>query len=322
MGLYLGNKKIQLCMCPQIKGTLQDKQSWSDGSQNSITPAGFQDCGFRYYGYYNDSSNIVYYHDVTSGGTDTDQLYVTAIHNTPIYYGYCTSSNFDILTYDKLIEMYRSIGGSWDGLLLQIRTLIPRKDTAGLSSDKSYQIKYKTSIGFTNINLDVLPEEAKAEMTGNQGYDLCTYFIVMLACVDYDDNGNVETVRPISSNYINIYPGSNNGIWNYNNNYIPNSVHINPGKTAIELVILNRLWPILSNSGLNIDCFILPVSNQTSSTVAAAKADYEAITSELTARGNTITSLNTQGQNLVTKHNTLVDKYNNIISNWGTNKED
>ena len=288
-----------------------EHKSWTDGSQNTITPAGFQDCGFRYYGYYNDSSNIVSYHWLSTEATDTDKLYVSAINSTPVYYGYCiSSSDYDIMTYDELVNKITSAGIDWSQLYLQIRTLIPREDTAGLSSDRSYQIKYKTSIGFTYINLDVLPEEARAQMEAYQGFDLCTYFIIMLACVDYDDNGNVETVRPISSNYINVNCGKPNTVWNYNNNYIPNSVHINPGKTAIELVILNRLCPILLSSGLNMDCFILPVSTQESSTVAAAKADYEAITTELTARGNTITSLNTQGQNLVTAYNNLADKYN------------
>lgn len=37
MGIYLGDKKIQLQLAPQIKGTKQDKQSWTDGTAPAYT---------------------------------------------------------------------------------------------------------------------------------------------------------------------------------------------------------------------------------------------------------------------------------------------
>ena len=254
------------------KNNIIEHKSWTDGSQNSVTPAGFQDCGFRYYSYSNAEFTN---HDISNLDSDNTMLY-NALLSSNVYLN--TDNAVHGTVKDWITET------SFKGQYLVTKVLIPKEGTIDLNS--FYYFKYV--------------------MTRTSDSSTAMKSIVMqVAFVDYDSDGNVNYVRSIRTEYID-----NDKLLDFSNLGVSTFAYYNPGSTAIMAVGLATDSSVCTECSFNTRAYNMPIFTQTSSTVAAAKADYEAITAKITARGNTITSLNTQGQNLVTAYNNLADKYN------------
>lgn len=258
-----------------------EHKSWTDGSQNSVTPAGFQDNGYRNisrsnFGYnpdctYEDNS-VNYY------SSDLDQtLTVHCLNNNKDYPISTVWGDIGYIRYYKLLQN-TSNAAMFIGLQMQIT-----RNTLG--EIYTYDGETLTYTPQTNINYPI-PYIVVTQITDNSAES-----------VTFDNNAiygvyQSQTVTSFNNLYYYIAPGNALWVGISANHYFTeeNSAGVTP-TIAIQLTT----------------CEIL---DHTDASAINAKADYEAITTELTARGNTITSLNTQGQNLVTAYNNLADKYN------------
>lgn len=125
-------------------------------------------------------------------------------------------------------------------------------------------------------------------------------------------------VYPNGGNPFTSMDSSKSMIFTYNTSYdlhtddFKNLFFFVPSGYTLCAVILNSMvhkWAEITRAYFDLVCS--DTFNYYSQSDQQEELDaISAITAELTARGNTITSLNTQGQNLVTAYNNLADKYN------------
>lgn len=256
-----------------------EHKSWTDGSQTSVTPAGFVDNGYR-----NESFKV-------------KQKY---INNTWTYIDWTYRSSSDFTNNETVHALnnntnYTIANDVW-------------KDIGWFAYDKILVNNTNTAM-FIGLQLQI---------TRNSEHEIYTYdgetlyytpqdnidwpipYLVMVQVIDASVSPSIE-----DNSYYGPYQTQT--IASFNNLYY----YIAPGQALWVGLSANRHWHNFSNSSeMSAQITTCEIQDHTDAAVNKARADYNSITTELTARGSTITSLNTQGQNLVTAYNNLADKYN------------
>lgn len=285
-----------------------EHKSWTDGSQTSLTPAGFVDNGYRrlYMENLDDDGNRIDW--------STDPSVYGAVEYQRIYSSISSEreETVDQLLTDAGISHINSticmvngdctIGSAFDwSKKISMETYFHAYvfDISSLTKlDYFYELKYylyesvyggdgTVTDGSTSIRINALNYNAIVLYTiDDDGNKVARIFMTNTTDNTSDAIGYISgTIFPYLGAYKNAYLAFYFGKW------VKAASTVNDTAQA-EVVIhpTDAFW--------------------VSGNVTSQTNDYNAITTELTARGNTITSLNTQGQNLVSAYNNLADKYN------------
>jgi hypothetical protein len=278
-------------------------KSWTDGSQTSVTPAGFVDDGYRrfYMETLDDDGNrVTPSEDPSVYGADTyELLYATEGVANRV----CFSDLFKDLGISHndstvcIIDGELTLGTSvdWDNTYMpafQLRSYtIDLTQLANL--DYFYELSYYAYQSTYQQDGSVTDGSTSIAINPDPYLFFILYYI--------DDDGN-KIARMFFINITNTD----------NDSYLEDTVF--PYLACYKKVYLTFYvdgWVSETNDMVQSEVIIHPTDSVRSSTsITKQTSDYNTITSELTARGNTITSLNTQGQNLVSAYNNLADKYN------------
>jgi hypothetical protein len=280
-------------------------KSWTDGSQTSVTPAGFVDDGYRrfYMETLDDDGNRVTPSvDPSVYGADTYELItVTEASDDKVHF----SGLFNNLGISHNDSTACIIDGAytpatsldWDNTYLPTSAYwrcytIDLTQLANL--DYFYELSYCAYQSSISSSGSVTDESTTIEINTSSYVFFILYYI--------DDDGN-KIARMFFANSTNNTD---------TDSYLEGTVF--PYLACYKKVYLTfyiDFWVHQDNDMVQSEVIIHPTDSVRSSTsITKQTSDYNTITSELTARGNTITSLNTQGQNLVSAYNNLADKYN------------
>lgn len=281
-------------------------KSWTDGSQTSVTPAGFVDDGYRrfYMETLDDDGNrvapstnpSVYGADtyelisVTEATTNDRMCFSNIFKNLGISHNDSTVCILDgeltlgtSLDWDNTYVRTNQIWRSYTIDLTQLANLDYFYELSYCAYQSTYQQSGKVTDESTSININEVS---------------CMFFILYYI----DDDGNKIARMFFVNNSYNMDTSS----------YLEGTVF--PYLACYKKVYLTFYidgWVTKDNDTVQSEVIIHPTDSvRSSASITNQISDYNAITSELTARGNTITSLNTQGQNLVSAYNNLADKYN------------
>ena len=281
-------------------------KSWTDGSQTSVTPAGFVDDGYRrfYMETFDDDGNRV------NASTD------------PSVYGADTYEKIKITESDGYSAtfngVFKNLGISHNNSTVCI---LDGELTLGTSVDwdNTYIVCESTHGYWRGYTIDL------TQLTNLDYFYELNYYAYQTA---YDENSHVtDGSTSISFNatgylfFILYYiddDGNKIGRMFFANRSTNNTAYLEgtvfPYLACYKKVYLTFYidgWIQSTNDAVQSEVIIHPTDSvRSSASITKQTSDYNAITSELTARGNTITSLNTQGQNLVSAYNNLADKYN------------
>ena len=280
-------------------------KSWTDGSQTSVTPAGFVDDGYRrfYMETLKDNGNRdTPSEDPSVYGADTYELIdVTEASDNKVYYS-GLFKNLGISHNDSTVCI---IDGAytpatsldWDNTYLATYEYwrCYTMDLTQLANlDYFYELSYYAYQSKYNQNGSATDGSTSIQINTQAYLFFILYYI--------DDDGN-KIARMFFANSENNTD---------TDSYLEGTVF--PYLACYKKVYLTFYidgWVQNVNDLVQSEVIIHPIDSVRSSTsITKQTSDYNTITSELTARGNTITSLNTQGQNLVSAYNNLADKYN------------
>lgn len=281
-----------------------EHKSWTDGSQTSVTPAGFVDDGYRRF----------YMETLDDNGKPVSPSIDPAVYGADTY----EQINVTGESYQMYFsDLFKNLGISHNDSTVCI---LDGKLTPGTSLDwDTYSIctdRYWRcyTIDLTQLaNLDYFYElsyYAYQSVYQSQGtiIDETTditinpdpYLFFILYYID-DDGNKIARMFFVNSNNTTD-----------TTSYLEGTVF--PYLACYKKVYLSFYvdhWIQETNDVCQSEVIIHPIDSvRSSSSITKQASDYNTITSELTARGNTITSLNTQGQNLVSAYNNLADKYN------------
>lgn len=280
-------------------------KSWTDGSQTSVTPAGFVDDGYRrfYMETLDDDGNrVTPSEDPSVYGADTyEKITITEATDNKV----CLSGLFKNLGISHndstvcIIDGELTLGTSvdWDNTYMPTYQFW-RSYTIDLTQlanlDYFYELSYYAYQSCYLGDGSVTDESTSIKINKDPFIFFILYYI--------DDDGN-KIARMFFAN--------TNSTTN-TDSYLEGTVF--PYLACYKKVYLTFYidgWVQKDYDFVQSEVIIHPTDSVRSSTsITKQTSDYNAITSELTARGNTITSLNTQGQNLVSAYNNLADKYN------------